>query len=197
MRKNDENAEVTDMERTEKPVCEQKQCVTNVYCCDECHDHHGECHHDCKGSREFRPPVCKFDIYLTRVKVIDNNWLDGQAELQIIGYANDLCGIVPGAATYMVLSKHWGWRNVMKKLGTIEIERDVSRSVMCNADAIEVDVAGGGAWEFGSGSPVTLMISCNVQSGACTTQIECRRVKLGGGVTARIEVEFMAFQVTP
>lgn len=200
MRKNDESLDANQL-RPENPCNEQKQCVTNVYCCDDhhdCHDHHKHgCNDDHCCFHEVRPRTCKFDVYISRIRLLDNDFFDNDAEVQVTGYANDMSGITPSGGSYMVINENWGWVNLMKKIGTLEMDRDCKRSVVCRADIVEIDISMAGACEIGSGPPATMYIQCNVHPSPVSTEVEVKRVKENGNVVGKFEVEFMAFQVTP
>jgi len=171
---------------------EKDKCITNVYCGP--HEEEKDCHGMCCHKYV---ETCTFDVYMTRVRVTFNNWADGKAELMITGYANGQSALIPGMGSWIVLSQNWGWRNFNKRITSITLEKGTSRAVAISADAIEVDGWLGGRWEIGSGPVKFLDLQCGQQTGANTIEVEIRKATKPAPLTCKIEIEFMAFQVTP
>lgn len=177
-------------ERNQPPDERECGCVTNVYCGEQ-----EEEKKDCYCCHKM-VETCTFDIYMTRVRVVDNKWLDGKAELMITGYANGQSAVFPGMGTWIVLHKKWGWRNIRKRITSITLEKGTSRVIYISADAIEVDGWLGAKWEIGSGDAKFLNVQCGQQTGVNYILVDIMRAFGGAGVTCTIEIEFAAFQVT-
>ena len=145
---------------------------------------------------------CVFDIYMTKVRVINNDRADDKAELIVTGYANEQSGTCPGLGTFLTISPEWGWVNINTKVGTIRVKEGVRKSVLLRLDVIEIDKNLGGAPEFGSdegnnyensdGGPVFLTIECD-DDDVYQTEISCWAQKFGGKQSSRIVVKFAAF----
>ncbi len=181
-----------DTDRKEKPKedkkCYEGACEVNV------HQHCEEDKQHCFILQK-KQETCTFEIYMTRCRLRETNWADQKAELMITGYANGRSAVIPGNGLWLVLHKKWEWRTINKLITRIEVKKDTQRSVTVFADVIECENWLGGKWEMGSGGPSFLNLQCGQQSGAVYVVVECK--KPGGDITAKVEIEFMAFQVTP
>ena len=144
---------------------------------------------------EQQPCCCCFEVNLSRLRVLANK--DGKAELMVAAYANEFTTVHPSLGSWIVVSKHWGWVSIGKRIGLFSIPQGGSLPVSLRADAIEVDGAGGGSWELGSSEESReFTLKCNIdRSLRERVQVATHRDKLGGGETARIEIEFEAFKV--
>jgi len=117
----------------------------------------------------------------------------------ITGYANGQCAVFPGNGLWVQLHKKWGWRIINKRIANVTFEKGTTRVVSVMADAIEADTFAAGSWEMGSGCCGFLTLKSGQQVGAEYVNVDLRRVKdiNAGTVSAKIEIEFMAFEVTP
>ncbi len=142
--------------------------------------------------------VVTFEVYMRRCRVVKNDLFDAGAELMLTGYAGGQSAVFPGMGCWFFIHKKWDWRTINKLVARFDVEKGTKRAIPVMADAIEADRGGGGNWEMGSGTNLpTLILEPGVQTGAEVVSVECKRVKLfPGNVTAVIEVEFVAVQVT-
>ncbi len=165
----------------------EKQCVTNVYCGGEEKEKKLCC---CCCPEE---PSCTWDIYMTRVMVVENQFLDAKAEFMITAYADGQSAVFPGNATWCVASKHWGWVNALKRITSIKIKAGESYNVAVRCDIDEIDVVAGGSLELGSSDIQYITLQCGQQPNRAEVSCTTYRVKAGCGATASFKVEFMAF----
>jgi len=143
--------------------------------------------------------IARFEVYMSRLRVLENREAAGKAELMITGYANGQCAVFPGNGLWVQLHKKWGWRIINKRIANVTFEKGATRVVSVMADAIEADTFAAGSWEMGSGCCGFLTLKSGQQVGAEYVNVDLHRVKdiNAGTVSAKIEIEFMAFEVTP
>lgn len=170
---------------------EHGTCTTIVNCCDDRPPKHPNvlAKKDC----------CCFEVFMTRCKIVKQDFFDGKAEFMLTGYANDQQATFPGMALWLVHHKKWNWRTIHKRVGRFCVERGATLPVYLMLDAIEADASAGGNWEMGSSQPTSpiLSLQCGTGTPVANLTVGTQRVKnFAAGVTCIIEVEFAAFEVS-
>ena len=174
----------------------ERGCITNVYCGENPQadvqapkeDMFG---HSCHQVFE----TCTFDIYMSRVRVIDNN--DGYAELQVYPTVNGHVAAWPGPTTWAVLHEKHGWRITNCYVTSITTKRSEIAFAHIGGGAIEVDRMLAGNWEEGDcQTPKVMQLQCGQDVAPVEIDIACHKVKetLAGNTTARLLLEFRAYR---
>lgn len=136
-----------------------------------------------------------YDIYMSRIRLLETPQKDGTAELMVTGYANGQSGILPGMGTYFVLDTDWGWRTVSKQITTVQAQKGQRVDVFVSADAISADTTSAGRWNIGSTQrPAVLRILPNGESPRVVLQVQCLPLRPSPSRRGNclLEVEFTA-----
>ena len=183
---NESSTEIVGANQNQSPREKDCNCCVPICCCSP----------QSEKPVEKRDP-CKFQIFASRVEVIDNKQkLDRRLDLIFSFIANGVTAVHPSMASWMTMPAKTGIPVVVNRyITTVEVPFGSIVNVPLYAEAMDIDWQFPDRPEMGSGGPSVMSLSCGMSVQEVSVDVQLRKISLSADLRAKVRIYYVAVPV--